>query len=194
MRPFNTLLHISPIARSLIAASIVSVLSGCAALRVTITPNGLSPVCQEQATALVLWAPQWRSDQKDVPQREQAAETGIQAFLRSSGCFASSELRRVSQLTPAVVHAEVGDKSPVDKVLTLQVRELGPVLKLFASPALVDGGTEVVVEVGEYTAPNFQPPQTWKIHWEHGGPGVIKGVETLAQDMQSALEAGLQPS
>jgi hypothetical protein len=179
--------------RWLSAASLVSCLSGCAALRVTITPDEPIAVCQAQATALVLWAPQWRSDQKDVPQREQAAETGIQTFLRSSGCFASYTLRRAPQLTAAAVRTEVAD-TQVDRVLTLQVRELGPVLKLFASPALVDGGTEVVVEVGAYQAPHFEAPQIRTIHWEHGGPGVIKGVETLAQDMQAALKAGLQPS
>jgi len=31
------------------------------------------------------------------------------------------------------------------------------------------------------------------VHWAHGGPGVIKGVATLPQDMQAALAAGLQP-
>jgi hypothetical protein len=56
----------------------------------------------------------------------------------------------------------------------------------------VEGGTEVVLDITEYDLP--QPaPRVFTVHWRNGGPGVVKGVATLAQDLQAALAAGLQP-
>ena len=72
------------------------------------------------------------------------------------------------------------------------MRELGPVVKLLSSLALVDGGTEVVLQVAEYSPPSSAQPREFTVHWQHGGHGVIKGVSSLAQDMQAALIAGLQ--
>jgi hypothetical protein len=81
-----------------------------------------------------------------------------------------------------------------DKGVVITLRELGPILKLGHSAALVEGGTEVVLEVDEFTlARAGQPPRHLRLHWRHGGPGVVKGVATLAQDLQAALAAALQP-
>jgi hypothetical protein len=171
-------------------------LAACAAsTRVTLTPSPQVPVCQKSASALVLWGTKWRPDQKDVPEREAAASAGIDLFFRGSGCFASAELRRLTGFSEPAIRAErTSARSHYDRVLVVAVRELGPVVKLLSSSALVEGGTEVVLDVTEYRMPGVSPAREFAVHWQNGGPGVVKGVGTLREDMQAALAAGLQAS
>ena len=119
----------------------------------------------------------------------------MDAFFRDSGCFASADLRRVAGFSGPAIQAErTGAGSRYDTVLVVAVRELGPVVKLLSSAALVEGGTEVVLDFTEYRLPGVSPARAFSVHWQNGGPGVVKGVATLPQDMQAALAAGLQAS
>lgn len=175
-------------------AAVCLVIAGCASTTVTVTPSPQAPVCDARAAALVLWALEWRADQKDVPDREAAAASGLDEFFRRSGCFARTELRRVPDVARESVSSQVAGASDVgsfDLVVTIAVRELGPVVKLLASPALVDGGTEVVLQTSVYVPPDSAQPRTFTIHWQNGGPGVVKGVASLPGDIQEALAAGM---
>jgi hypothetical protein len=179
--------------RGLWIAACVAV-AGCASTTVTVTPSPQAPLCDARAVALVLWAPEWRQDQKDVPEREAAAASGLDEFFRRSGCFARTELRRVPDAAPAAIAAQVADPrsgGPFDVVVAIAVRELGPVVELLASPALIDGGTEVVLQVSSWVPPDTARPRVFTVHWQNGGPGVLKGVGSLPRDMQEALAAGL---
>ena len=173
-----------------------AVLAGCASTTVAVTPSPQLPVCDSAAAALVLWAPQWRPDQKDVPERESAATAGLQEFLQGSGCFARSELRRVPNPSALAVSAElVAAPGRFEKILVITLRELGPVVKLLSSAALVEGGTQVLLQVEEYpSSPGALPTRAFQVSWQNGGPGVVKGVASLPQDMRAALVAGLQPA
>jgi hypothetical protein len=176
--------------------------SACASTSVTFTPAAPpASLCQaksEHTSVLVLWALRWRPDQKDVPLREVAAEQGITHFFSTSGCFAQAEVRRTTfeavsaeeQLQRLIASA---DRKP-DRVLVIVIRELGPVVKLLSSVALVEGGTEVVLNVSEYGARSAPPSQAFSVHWQSGGPGVVKGVASLPADMEAALTASLRPS
>jgi len=188
---------------SLVLSLVAGVLaSACASTSVTFTPaTPPASLCQaygEHTSVLVLWAPQWRPDQKDVPLREAAAEQGITRFFSTSTCFSQVEVRRASlegvsseeQLQGLIAGA---DRKP-DRVLVVVVRELGPVVKLLSSLALVEGGTEVVLNLSEYHAPSTRPSPAFSVHWQSGGPGVIKGVASLPADMEAALIASLRPS
>jgi hypothetical protein len=176
-------------------AAACAVLSGCATTTVSVTPSPQTPVCDSAMSALVLWAPHWRPDQKDIPKREAAAETGLKEFLQTSDCFKSAELRRLPSMTPTVVADEVTSTNGLfNKVIVITLRELGPVVKLLSSLTLIDGGTEVVLQVAEHIPPAKAPSRTFTVHWQNGGPGIIKGVRSLPQDMQAALVVGLQPS
>ncbi len=172
-----------------------ALLAGCASTAITLNPSPQAPVCESTATALVLWAPEWRPNQKDVVDREFAAATGLKNFFDGSGCFARSELRRIPSLSPAAVSAQVASETgQFTRVVVIGVRELGPVVKLLSSAALVDGGTEVVLNVLTYSVPGVVQPREFTVHWRNGGPGVLKGVASLPDDMQAALLAGLQPN
>lgn len=184
-----------PLAAALLA-------SACASTSVTYAPSAPpAPLCQakgEHTSALVLWAPDWRPDQKDVPLRNAAAEQGITRFFGTSNCFSQTEVRRASLDGASAVEERQwlvsrADGKP-DRTLVVVVRELGPVVKLLSSAALVEGGTEVVLHIREYRALNTHPSQEFSVHWQSGGPGVVKGVASLPADMEAALIASLKPS
>ncbi|MFH1814212.1 MAG: hypothetical protein ABIF28_08605 [Pseudomonadota bacterium] len=179
--------------RTLSAPLCAVLLAGCASTAVTVTPSPQAPVCDRSATALVLWAPEWRAEQKDVVEREAAAAQGLKNFFASSGCFAQAELRRMQSLGAAAVSAQRAPDAPFTRIVVIGVRELGPVVKLLSSVALVEGGTEVLLHVSTFPVPGGVPPRDFTVHWRHGGPGVVKGVASLPADMQAALVAGLQP-
>lgn len=178
------------------AASLVcaGLLAGCASTTVSLEPSPQAPVCEPTATALVLWAPDWRADQKDVAEREAAAAAGLNAFFDSSGCFARTQIRRIPDLGPGTVSAQAASASgPFGRIVVIGVRELGPVVKLLSSAALVEGGTEVILKVTALPEAPGTQPREFTVRWQSGGPGVVKGVASLPEDMQAALRAALQP-
>lgn len=79
---------------------------------------------------------------------------------------------------------EAGDAP--DTVILLVVRELGPKL-LIGIPTLIEGGTEVVLEIRVTTQDSTTPVANFQTHWQKGGPFYIKGVKTLDADMQTVL-------
>jgi hypothetical protein len=143
--------------------------------------------------AVVLWVAQWRPDQKDVLAREAAAADGLGQFFEKSGCFKSTTLRRLHENSTEAIQGTVADATTSNElVILISVRELGPTVKIGSSLALVEGATEVVLDLSEYV-PTKPAPRAFTVQWRNGGPGVIKGVATLPKDMQAALAAGLQP-
>ncbi|MGV3527239.1 MAG: hypothetical protein ACO1RX_23690 [Candidatus Sericytochromatia bacterium] len=177
------------------AACMMLVLAGCVATtRVQLSPAPQAPVCDAKAAALVLWAPQWRADQKEPEAREEAAAKGLAQFFAEAACFQTVRVQRQEALTPEAVREALqradGDYA---QVITVGVRELGPVLKIGASPALLEGGTEVKLDIGVYLLPVFSA-RAFSVHWQNGGAGVIKGVDSLPQDVRAALAAALQAS
>lgn len=184
----------SVLKRPLLAAVPLLALCGCAATTSThFTPSPQQPVCDVSSNAVVVWSAQWRADQKDVQARELAASEGIARFFQVSGCFASVSLRRVPQLSAPYVQSAASEAAQrYDRLVGLAVRELGPVVRLGSSAALVEGGTEVVLDIEEYKPPN-EKRRSFSVHWRNGGPGIVKGVATLPQDMEAALTAALQP-
>ena len=173
----------------------VLLLSGCATTKISVHPSAQTPVCDSSASALVLWAPQWRENQKDVASREQAAEAGIAQFLQTTNCFSKdSQLQRIASLDDQNIQKVAASLSPpMTKIVTVGVHELGPVVKLLSSFALVEGGTEVVLDISEYDGYALHKKRVFTVRWANGGAGVVKGVATLPDDMKAALIAGLQP-
>ena len=180
--------------RTSLACVCVVFLAGCASTTVTLSPSPQAPVCERSAVALVLWAPAWRADQKDATQRETMAAEGLQQFFAESGCFVRSELRRVADTSTATISSQtVSATAPFTRLVVLEVRELGPVVKLLSSPSLIEGGTEAVLQVAVYGPSGLAREREFSVQWRNGGPGVVKGVASLAGDMQQALAAALQP-
>lgn len=180
--------------QNLIIAAASVALCGCVATTSTqMTPSPQSRVCERSSSALIVWAPRWRVDQKDVVEREAAASDGIAQFFKKTGCFASVSIKRVPQLSASTIQSAATEAtSHHDRLIAIAIREFGPIVKIGSSLALVEGGTEVVLDIEEFKSPS-QLLRSFSVHWRNGGPGVIKGAETLPQDIQSSLAAGLQP-
>ena len=174
----------------MLLCSIVFAITGCAGVHHE--TSGRAPaqsLCQapgQQLSALVLWRPQWRPDQKDAPDREAAAQRGIEQYFGSSGCYYSARVLRTTDTAPARAPAAHG------RVLFITVRELGPVVKLLGSPVLVEGGTEVVLDIRALGA-GGETLADFRSHWRNGGAWVLRGTATLEEDMVSALRAALNP-
>lgn len=179
----------------ILRTSVVLVIVGCASTTtVKVSPSPQAPVCEASKTAFVLWRTQWRADQKDVLERETAATAGVRRFFESSGCFKSVSVERLPQLSEEQASQNASAAvNRVDKVVLVSVRELGPTVKIGSSIALVEGGTEAVLDVSEFVS-GRATPRVFSVQWNSGGPGVLKGVASLPQDMQAALVAALQPA
>jgi len=178
-----------------------SALPGCASTKVETSGARLKePLCQagaEKLSALVYWRPQWRPDQKEPALREAAALRGIQDYFANSRCVANADIRRLPS-EPAttgpsdeqLLRLAAAEVPVPDRVVLIVVRELGPKL-LIGSPVLVEGGTEVVIEVRVLDGHTAESMANVRTHWQNGGALVVKGVGTLDQDMSAALRTTL---
>jgi hypothetical protein len=170
-----------------------TLLAGCATTRVDIAPAQPVNLCQpigREETALVVWRTQWRPDQKDVLERVQAADSGIRRFFTTSNCYTRASVRRVDTLAEPEQSTDLlVQEARADVLVSLKIRELGPVVKILASPSLVEGGTEVVFDLAVQRRGVPQGEGEYTVHWTHGGPGVVKGTASLPDDMHDALAA-----
>jgi hypothetical protein len=176
-------------------------LSGCASTRVETTGQPLKePLCragQPSIPTLVYWGTEWRPDQKEPPLREAAALRGIEDFLGHASCLAVIGVNRVTTEQLRVSNEELlrlasGSNPKPERVLLVVVRELGPRL-IVGVPVIVEGGTEVLIDVRVLDAATSESMATTRTLWRNGGTFVIKGVKTLDQDMSAALKSTLMP-
>ena len=161
------------------------------------------PFCRAGAgklSALVYWGPQWRSDQKEPERREAASLRGIESFFTDSSCVARFDVRRLPGKRTAEVPSDeallklAAAASPKpDKALVIVVRELGPILRI-GIPSVVEGGTEVVLELRLLDVPTSSVQADVRTHWSNGGTFVVKGVGSLERDMSATLAAALTPA
>ena len=106
--------------------------------------------------------------------------TELKRLLAEAGIPADTELVRKAAAT-----------SPqAERVVLVLVRELGPRL-LIGLPVLVEGGTEVLVEVRVLDPVGSKVLADARTQWRNGGTFVIKGTKSLDTDMSSALAAAL---
>lgn len=106
----------------------------------------------------------------------------------------SATRRRLASPEQAHEHAAAAASAcTADVVLVVVVRELGPMLRLGSLAALVEGGTEAILDFTACASRPAIPARSFTAHWQNGDPGVVKGVASLPADIESALAASLQP-
>lgn len=174
-------------------------LVGCASTTVNRAGSLLKePLCQvgtPSIPTLVYWGTKWRSEQKEPQLREAAALRGIQDFLNRSGCLSVVAIHRLTTEEALASNEELirlasSSNPKPERVLLVVVRELGPRL-LIGLPVIVEGGTEVLVDVRVLDATTSASLASMQTLWRNGGRFVIKGIKTLDQDMSAALAATL---
>lgn len=178
---------------------------GCASTKTKVDYIGDIPptsICQtssESLSALILWQTNWRFDQKDVPQRELALQQGLQHFFIQSGCFSTYELKRlrssknyqIPNFTELLTQAS-SFKPRFNRIIVVTVSELGPVVRILSSTSLVEGATEVVFDIVATNVDAGTPIANFRLRWENGGSMILKGVESLPQDVSAAMHAAMQ--
>lgn len=176
--------------RRLAVALACAMAAGCASVSVELAPEGaMRSLCgPASSSTLVLWQPQWRADQKEPEAREAIADRGLRRVVESGDCLGPARLHR---LRPGDDTVKLTSGGGTSRVLLVTVRELGPVLKLGSGAALVEGGTEVVLDLHVALAPAGSG-ETRSIRWREGGPGVVKGVATLEDDIAAAFRRLLE--
>lgn len=185
-----------------LAMGVLGALPGCASTTIASTGQPMQqPLCSSPSqvaadtsvSVAVLWGPWWRPDQKEPPLREAAALKGIQQFFATQRCVTDVAIQRIAipaqreELSDTALLDMAKALAPhTDKAILIVVRELGPKLRI-GLPTLVEGGTEVVVDVRVVDARRQVSEAVVQTHWQKGGPFYVKGVKTLDQDMQAAL-------
>jgi hypothetical protein len=173
-------------------------LSGCATTSVETTGSVMQqPLCEpgsDKISAMVVWGARWRSDQKEPPLREAAALRGIERFFSSQPCLKDFVTHKILLSSADNLPTDLellkiakSEKQTTDRIAFIVVRELGPII-LIGSPSVVEGGTEVVLEVRVLNVHNSKTMANVHTHWKRSGPFYIKGVSELNQDMKAALE------
>lgn len=193
-----TMMHILTLA----TLAALSVLAGCASTNIETTGSPLkAPLCQVGASALttiVYWSPQWRPDQKEPLLREAAALRGIEDFAARTNCLGIAGIHRLpaGNSLPSdeeVIRLAASSSVVPERIILVVVRELGPRL-IVGIPVIVEGGTEVLIDVRVLNPKISAPLAKTRTLWRNGGTFVIKGVKTLDQDMSAALSAALMPT
>lgn len=193
--------HAIRTAGTLLAAAACVAVVGCASTKVQTSGRALrAPLCEPskpKLSALVLWGPRWRPDQKEPQLREAAALRGIVEFFDSTGCLSDVDVRRYADDSSAPVPTDdqllriAQESKPLpDRVVLVVVRELGPRLE-FGIPTLVEGSTEVVLDVRVLDAKAAATLAEVRTYWRNGGTFVVRGVGSLDHDMSDALRSTL---
>jgi hypothetical protein len=185
-------------AKSFLVVLAFLTLGGCAATEVTTHVVGnRPPLCQAQAvsqTAMILWGTAWRDNQKEVALRDEMASRAIAQYFNTCPCFSRVEVLKLAAGREAVGLSDVealkfamSTGGEYGKVILLRVEELGPLVVIYPSPVLWEGGTEVVLRVRVLDARLSTLESDITIHWKDSGAFVLKGTKTLERDLQAAL-------
>ena len=114
--------------------------------------------------------------------------------VETSGAATRQPLCQANGEQLSALALATSSKPAPDRVVVVQVRELGPILRLRIAPVFVEGGTEVVLELKVLDVHTGSAIANLRTHWQNGRAFVIKGVKTLEQDMRAALGAALAPA
>lgn len=191
----------TPLPLLVLVAAAVALQAGCATTSVESAglalQRALCSAGEPKPSAVLYWKPQWRADQKEPQSREVLAQRGIERFAAQAQCLRFTEVQRLSDDGRAPGNDELVQRAAAARgapewVMLVVVRELGPRL-LLGLPVLVEGGTEVVIDVRLLRLSGAQVLLDLRTQWRNGGTFVIKGVGSLEADLDAALRAALSP-
>jgi hypothetical protein len=175
---------------------------GCGSIRISTYAAGVKPpLCSDQTarqTVLVLWGCAWRENQKEVPLREEIASRAIARFFSSSSCYESATIAEPGGLAALMLtdgemlQAAQSLPNAIQKVIVLRIEELGPFIRVYLSPILWEGGTDITLQIRLLEVATASLESDLTMHWTNGGPFVLRGRSALEDDLVAALTAVFQ--
>src|SRR6185295_19513159 len=120
----------------------------------------------------------------------------IAKFFNSNPCFSHAQILESSREMPALMLTDADAlklatnlQIPVQKVIFVRVEELGPLLMIYLSPILWEGGSEVILRVRVLNVEASRLESDISIHRKDTGPFVLRGTGALEKDLDAALSS-----
>lgn len=187
----------------LVLLALVLAGQGCSTVNLRQHTAGPKPeICtasQEPEGLLVLWGTAWRNNQKEPLLRREIATRSIQAFFSSLPCRRPVSVldswggRAAPLLSDTqALEAARAQPFPIGEVLIIRVEELGPFIKIYLSPILWEGGTEIILRIRMLKVSTGVMESDVTTHWIRGGPFVLRGASSLDEDLTAALQSAFQ--
>jgi hypothetical protein len=178
-------------------ASMIFANAYCSVPRVTVHALGSKPpLCRNQmhTGTLVLWGTAWRENQKEPGLRRAIASQAITQFFHSSSCFSNVQVLELAGGHPSLQLSDTEAlkfaaslQGSFQKIIFVRIEELGPLIIIYPSPILWEGGTEVALRIRVLNAQTSALETDISIHWKNTGAFILRGTRGLAQDLMSAL-------
>jgi hypothetical protein len=173
-------------------------LSGCVVTQTAIHSTGvIPPLCQahaKQESALVLWGTAWRTNQKERQLREEKASKAISQFFGTRSCYTKTTVLRTLAGRDPVTLSDIETiklasvlPDGYNKIILLRIEELGPLLMIYLSPILWEGGSEAVFRVRILDVNSGSLDSDVDMHWKNTGAFVLRGTKHLEEDLKAAL-------
>lgn len=167
---------------------------GCSAPVVTKHVAGDTVACVE-SSSLILWGTAWRSNQKEPEKRRSIARQAITDFFTTNFAIApDSILEQIQNRDPLTLSdAEIVNFAQTStrkwkEIVIIRVEELGPLILVYPSPILWEGGTETKMRIRVL---NIAPPalkMDASVHRKDTGAFVLRGTGALDQDIALTLK------
>ncbi|MFN8578059.1 MAG: hypothetical protein U0354_14565 [Candidatus Sericytochromatia bacterium] len=167
-------------------------LNSCASTIINSHKIGTTKELCSKKSVLVFWGTAWRDNQKEKNLREEIASKAINKYFSNSKCFSDFKVvknlnnKESISLSDTELLNQTKD-SKIDKIITIRIEELGPILNLNLGLVLVEGATEVKLRVKVIDIKTSSIDYDNSIDWKNGGAYIIKGIGTLESDMIDLL-------
>lgn len=171
---------------------LVLMLNSCASTIINSHKIGTTKELCSKKSVLVFWGTAWRDNQKEKNLREEIASKAINKYFSNSKCFSDFKVvknlnnKESISLSDTELLNQTKD-SKIDKIITIRIEELGPILNLNLGLVLVEGATEVKLRVKVIDIKTSSIDYDNSIDWKNGGAYIIKGIGTLESDMIDLL-------
>lgn len=118
----------------------------------------------------------------------------IEAYFKKQSCVSTIQIVKMIEGRRAIEHSDIellkwarSGPNPVDSLILLRVEELGPLIILYPSPILWEGGSEVSLRVRVLNVRTSSLETDTSIQWKDTGAFVLRGTGPLERNLETVL-------